>query len=200
MTIPSQLLNQVKALLEKSSHPLLISHPRPDGDTIGSTLALYLALVHLGKQPTVACAHTIPQSLAYLSGADDYVQDVPEDADIDLVVAIDMSDLERPGGIYKDAWKEEDVSVDASDALSVFQHPTLRMQKYFCTQCGDVLFNTNGMSWRVVSQLLIARSNDGNLPEELSSLRHFFYEQRVVDVDDDLPKYMRGTDGPLFGE
>lgn len=69
-----------------------------------------------------------------------------------------------------------------------------------CSTCGEVLFNTNAFDWRVVSQLLISRSNQRQLPEALSSNRHFFYEQRIIDIDNDLPKYLRGTDGPLFGE
>ncbi|RLC86782.1 MAG: hypothetical protein DRI37_06800 [Chloroflexi bacterium] len=96
---------QATALLQHSDHPLLIAHPRPDGDTIGCTLALRLALLQLGKQPLVACVHPIPLNLSHLPGAGTFVRDVPEDADIDLVVAIDMSDLNRTGGIYKDAWR-----------------------------------------------------------------------------------------------
>jgi bifunctional oligoribonuclease and PAP phosphatase NrnA len=98
-------LKQTVALLQKSERPLLIAHPRPDGDTIGSTLALRLALLALGKQPLIACVHPLPESLDYLPGAGDFVQQVPEDVDIDLVAAIDMSDLERTGGIYRDSWR-----------------------------------------------------------------------------------------------
>ncbi len=97
-------LKPATALLQNSKRPLLISHPRPDGDTIGSTLALRWALLQIGKAPIVACVHAIPQNFAYLAGAETYIQDVPVDADIDLVVAVDMSDLERTGGIYHDAW------------------------------------------------------------------------------------------------
>ena len=97
------------------------------------------------------------------------------------------------------AWKEEQVTVNSgADAIKVYQHPTLNMQKHYCETCGDVLFNTNGMNWRVVSQFLIARCHGGTLPEALHSTRHFFYEQRVTTIDDELPKYLRGTDGPLF--
>jgi hypothetical protein len=71
-------------------------------------------------------------------------------------------------------------------------------ERCFCAHCGEVLFNTNVAGWRVVSQLLIAKCNDDELPAELRSDKHFFYEQRIVDVDDDLPKYLRGTDGPVY--
>ena len=97
------------------------------------------------------------------------------------------------------AWKEENVSFNkGKDDITIYQHPTLKMQKHFCSFCGEILFNTNGMNWRVVSQLLISKCNNGILPEELKSSRHFFYEQRVTDIKDSLPKYLRGTDGPLY--
>ncbi|MBN1876063.1 MAG: bifunctional oligoribonuclease/PAP phosphatase NrnA [Anaerolineae bacterium] len=107
------VLNKAVHLLKQSKRPLIISHPRPDGDTIGSTLALRLALVYLGKSPVVACVHPIPEMLSYLPGVKTFVSSIPEDIDpvtpatqhtsgVDLVVAVDMSDLERTGGIYQE--------------------------------------------------------------------------------------------------
>jgi phosphoesterase RecJ-like protein len=99
-------LRQAAALLQQSERPLLISHPRPDGDTIGSTLALRLALRELGKDPIIACVHPLGQNLSYLPGADQYQETLPAEVDIDLVVVIDMSDLQRTGGLYRDAWRD----------------------------------------------------------------------------------------------
>lgn len=107
MTLSSETLQKATTLLRKSNRPLLISHPRPDGDTIGSTLALRLALIQAGKSPVIACVHPIPDNLAYLPGVPAYVTDVAENADIDLVVAVDMSDLHRTGDIYKAGWREK---------------------------------------------------------------------------------------------
>ena len=87
------------------------------------------------------------------------------------------------------AWEKEQVHVDSGeDALVCFQHPTKNMRKFFCRDCGEVLFNANAMDWRVVSQLLIRKSYGGELPEALQSQSHFFYRRRIVDVDDNLPK------------
>ena len=99
-------LEQAAALLQQSERPLLISHPRPDGDTVGSTLALRLALRELGKDPIIACVHPLGENLAYLPGADQYREILPEDIDIDLVVVVDMSDLQRTGGLYRDEWRD----------------------------------------------------------------------------------------------
>ena len=103
--VTSEKLTRAADLLERSERTLCIAHPRPDGDTIGSTLALRLALLQKGKQPLVACVHPIPDNLAYLPGAETFVTDVPEEAPIDLVVVVDMSDLKRTGGIYKEPWR-----------------------------------------------------------------------------------------------
>ncbi len=105
--IDPEALHEATTLLERSSRPLLISHPRPDGDTIGSALALRLALLEMGKTPIIACEHALSPNLAYLPGAKYFVDDVHESVDIDLVVAVDMSDLSRTGSIYKDAWRNK---------------------------------------------------------------------------------------------
>lgn len=101
-----QTMQQAIALLKGHERPLLIAHPRPDGDTIGCTLALRLALLALGKRPTIACVHPIGENFAYLPGADAFVREVAEDTACDLVVAVDMSDLERTGGLYYESWRE----------------------------------------------------------------------------------------------
>ena len=97
------------------------------------------------------------------------------------------------------AWNKSDVIITkGQENLSVYKHPSLEMTKCFCKHCGETLFNTNVMEWRVVSQLLISKCNNDEIPEKLRSDKHFFYEQRVVDIADDLPKFLRGTDGPLY--
>ncbi len=87
------------------------------------------------------------------------------------------------------AWNPAQLAVTkGADALVTFQHPRLKMKKIFCPTCGEVLFNTNAMDWRVVSMHLIAKNNDGALPDELAPLSHFHYAGRIVDVSDDLPR------------
>lgn len=87
------------------------------------------------------------------------------------------------------AWEKDNVTVDEGhDALVAFQHPKKRMKRYFCANCGETVFNSNAMDWRIVSQLLIRKCYGGELPEPLKPLKHFFYGRRIVDIDDDLPK------------
>ncbi len=84
------------------------------------------------------------------------------------------------------AWNPEQVEITNGE-LKTFQHPNLTMKKVFCGKCGEVLYNTNKMDWRVISQHFLKKSL-GELPEDLQSLSHFHYANRIVEVDDDLPK------------
>ena len=88
------------------------------------------------------------------------------------------------------AWNEDQVAIVSGDHhLTEYQHPRLEMKRIYCSQCGETLYNTNAMDWRVVSQLLIRKCYDDELPGELNSESHFFYDRRIFDIDDDLPKH-----------
>lgn len=88
------------------------------------------------------------------------------------------------------AWNKEQVEIiRGQESLMSYQHPILEMKRVYCSVCGETLYNTNAMDWRVIPQLLIRKCNDNNLPDELTSDSHFFYGRRVIDVNDGLPKH-----------
>lgn len=72
----------------------IVSHRDPDGDTIGSAIALGLALESLGKTVTLHCADLVPSSLAFLEGAERVRRDAP-DPGSDVVVTVDLGDISR---------------------------------------------------------------------------------------------------------
>ncbi len=87
------------------------------------------------------------------------------------------------------AWDADQVQVVTGGEDTVeYKHPTLQMTRVFCKHCGETVYNTNAMGWRLVSQLLIRKCNDNSLPEPLQSSGHFYYDRRIIDIDDALPK------------
>lgn len=87
------------------------------------------------------------------------------------------------------AWEKDKVEISkGSDQIVEYQHPRLNMKKFFCKSCGEVVFNSNGMDWRVFSHHFINRSYNGNVPESLKPKLHFYYGKRIFDVNDDLKK------------
>lgn len=89
------------------------------------------------------------------------------------------------------------VSKGAQD-LGEFKHPHKQLQRFFCQACGETLFGSNRLDMRVIRNSLFARAAGGELPAALAPQFHLFYAQRELDVDDALPKYLEGWDGPLF--
>ncbi|ODB87617.1 hypothetical protein A3195_00530 [Candidatus Thiodiazotropha endoloripes] len=87
------------------------------------------------------------------------------------------------------AWDAEQVAITSGEEqITEYKYPTLTMTRVFCKHCGEVLYNTNAMGWKLVSQLLISKCNNGELPDELQSNAHYFYDRRIVDIDDKIPK------------
>lgn len=87
------------------------------------------------------------------------------------------------------AWEGDRVEITRGDQDVIeYQHPTKRMTRIFCKHCGDILYNTNAMGWKLVSQLLYKRCNHNQLPEGFQPNAHFFYDRRIVDINDQIPK------------
>ncbi len=63
------------------------------------------------------------------------------------------------------------------------------METHSCPSRGMVVYNTNRFGSVGISRELIKNANGGKLPEELQPTAHIFYNDRVKDVADDLPKF-----------
>jgi phosphoesterase RecJ-like protein len=82
----------------RSGHRFLISsHENPEGDALGSILALGLALKQLGKEVSVLNQDPTPELLSFLPGAEEIVHQVPPDASFDVAFALDCGDKQRLG-------------------------------------------------------------------------------------------------------
>jgi phosphoesterase RecJ-like protein len=91
------MLGQVIELIEKHERFAITSHIRPDGDSLGSSLALCWILRGLGKDAEVIMCDCVPHAYCKLPGADQVrvVHDI--DRAYDAVFVIECSDVSRPG-------------------------------------------------------------------------------------------------------
>ena len=89
---------EMLSALKQANSVLLCTHAQPDGDAIGSTLALGLALRSLGKQVTFLDADPVPGQMRFLPGAEDFVQpEALKDKVFDAAIAIDTASVELMG-------------------------------------------------------------------------------------------------------
>lgn len=84
------------SLIQSSGKILLVSHRRPDGDTLGANIGLHFALRQLGKNTTLACIDEIPRRLRFLKGTEKFVQEFRID-DFDLIIICDAGAYHMTG-------------------------------------------------------------------------------------------------------
>ncbi len=94
----SATTHEVVAELRRRSAFVMVSHVKPDGDTLGAGLALGLALRAIGKRVAYFQQDPVPRNLRFLPDADQVSRAVPADLPGDaLWVFCDMSDASRAG-------------------------------------------------------------------------------------------------------
>ncbi|TMA29228.1 MAG: bifunctional oligoribonuclease/PAP phosphatase NrnA [Deltaproteobacteria bacterium] len=72
-------------------------HRGPDGDALGSALALACALREMGRQVTVYNPDELPYNFRFLPGADSVARTVPAEAAFDVTIATDAGAFDRLG-------------------------------------------------------------------------------------------------------
>lgn len=89
-------LDEIFKEIEKAESIVILTHESPDGDAIGSSLAMKLALENIGKKPDVIIPE-FPEVFNFLPGT----KDVKQESDIaqyDLAISVDCATSKRIAG------------------------------------------------------------------------------------------------------
>lgn len=92
-----KILEDIKKALKNVKTALVISHIDPDGDSIGSTLALGAMLDKLGINTTLFCEDGVPRIYRFLDGAEKIKKKLALSEHFHIAFAVDASDEERLG-------------------------------------------------------------------------------------------------------
>ncbi|MCS7010150.1 MAG: bifunctional oligoribonuclease/PAP phosphatase NrnA [Anaerolineales bacterium] len=99
----------IRKHLQQAQRILITSHIRPDGDAIGSTLALGLALTEAGKEVQMVLEDGVPAAFRSLPGSH-FIQTRPNGF-FDCIIVVDCSDSQRVGKVL-DGYRPPDVVID----------------------------------------------------------------------------------------
>ena len=80
------MFNQASSLIETANKIVIIQAENPDGDSLGSSLALEEILGDLGKEVILYCPIEIPKYMRYITGWDRIVTDFDTSADLAIIV------------------------------------------------------------------------------------------------------------------
>jgi phosphoesterase RecJ-like protein len=104
-----QVVETIKKRLDEAKNILLASHVRPDGDAIGSLLALGLALQDAGKQVQMVLVDGVPASYSHLEHSD-LIRTAP-DGEFDTFIVVDCADFKRVGKGFE-AYGRPNINID----------------------------------------------------------------------------------------
>jgi len=98
--------------------------------------------------------------------------------------------------------KPQLVVIKGADLLTETKH-TVLMSGFSCKVCSTLVYNSNRFGTIGTSALLFADKKSGKVPVEFKPTAQTFYDERVIDLPDTLPKYLDvptelGGSGKLF--
>lgn len=103
--------------IKKNKTFLIASHIHPEGDAIGSALALAISLKRIGKRVTVFNQDSTPQNLQFLPMSAEIVHEIDDSLHYDIAVVLDCGDLDRTG-------KEAKTIGEIREIINIDHHKT----------------------------------------------------------------------------
>jgi bifunctional oligoribonuclease and PAP phosphatase NrnA len=183
----------VAAALRQRGSFILTSHARPDGDAIGSSLALAFALEQLNKKVRVVLRDPIPAPYAVFPGID-RIEHLPEVAGTaDAAVLLECSDLSRPDVAGLDNYFLINVDHHLGNAM----YGAVNWFDASAAACGEMvaeIIDALGVAWtrEIASHLYLAVATDtGGLRYGPISARTFDVCRRIAETGINTPTLSR---------
>ncbi len=172
----------VAAVLRSKRSFILTSHARPDGDAVGSQLALGLALEALGKSVRFVNRDPVPAPYRGFPAVDRIEVASRADGEADAVVVLECGDLSRP----EVAGLERETIVNIDHHLGNTDYGTVNWFDLSAAACGEMVadvIDALGVDWTpaIASHLYLAISTDtGGFRYGPMSTRTFEACRRIV--------------------
>ena len=160
---PKQQTTQAISAAQKI---LVLTHVHPDGDALGSLIALYLVLKKLGKEVTAVAPENIPGAFSFLPNLTDLAKSFSGTKDFIITIDTSRTKVDRLG--YKHYPEENKLNIVITPLAGTFRNE-------------DVSFSYGAFKFDLI---IVLDSPDldrlGPLYDGQSSL---FYETPVINLD-----------------
>lgn len=172
---------------------ILSSHARPDGDAVGSQIALGLALERLGKTVRLLNRDPVPVPYRPLPATDRITVTSTADGPADMVVLLECGDVSRPDVAGLDRYPLVNIDHHPGNAM----YGGLNWVDESAAACGELvadLVDALGVPWdqAIATHLFLAITTDtGGFRYGPMSGRTFDICRRVADTGVDLAALSR---------
>jgi phosphoesterase RecJ-like protein len=115
-----QALSEIAKIIKLSKTFFIAGHEKPDGDSIGSALALKFELEKMGKNCGVYCVDDVPKYLDFLTGCGEIKKRAEKKAKFDCAIILESIDFKRMGDIIKPSQAKKIINIDHHSAFTNF--------------------------------------------------------------------------------
>ena len=134
-----EIYNRAFKEIEKAKKIFLASHISPDGDNLGSLLAMYHYLKSLNKEVYAIEDDEIPDNLLFLPGVSDLVKSNNLE-DCDLFIAIDCADMDRLSDNSKFLFQKAKSTINIDHHNTNTEFGMINIVDRLAPAAGEVLF------------------------------------------------------------
>jgi phosphoesterase RecJ-like protein len=92
----SSIMKEIGDIINRYNSFLVVAHKNPDGDAVGSSLAMYSLLKELGKEVYIENPTDVPSVFQFLEDYDK-IELLKNNKDVDVVIALDTAEIGRCG-------------------------------------------------------------------------------------------------------
>lgn len=135
----SKHITILSSILEKVPAAALFSHVSPDGDSLGSMLALGLALESLGKKISYYNAGPIPENLKFLPGVNKISNSWPEELP-EVLIFIDCAEAERAFGTINSEFIKDKQIINIDHHVSNNKFGTINWVDSKAAATGEMIY------------------------------------------------------------
>lgn len=137
-------LADIATALERAESVLLCGHIMPDGDSLGSVLALGIILENMGKKVIMAGADPAPEIYDFLPGLEKYQGGLPPEEGFDTFVVLDCSVPERLGHGYQELLYGDKVVIILDHHVSSTCFGKYRYVDPAASSVGEIIYDLIG--------------------------------------------------------
>jgi len=151
--------------LEERDNFLITSHVKPEGDSIGSQIALFFLLKKIGKKAVMVDQDVVPDNIKFLPGTEQVNSALPDGFRPEAIIFLDCPVKERAGNVLRD--------IDESTFVINIDHHV--SNEYY----GDVSWVESGMSSAGEMIYNIAKKMDVEIDD---AMRQAIYTAIITDT------------------
>ena len=144
--------SKLNDIIKSSKNILIISHVNPDGDTLGSMLGLYLAILeNFKKKSDMLSVSKLPDVYSYLPHYSEIKQldEIDKSREYDLVINVDVAAIDRVCDA-KILFEKAKFSVNIDHHKTNIGYGNLNFINSDASSTGEVLYNCfEQMGWKI---------------------------------------------------